>query len=276
MESNNFAFIGGGNMARSLVSGLISSGLDPQFVTVADPSQAQLDLIAESCNVKTATDNKTAIKNADIVVLAIKPQVMREVLADIRDTVVKHRPLIISIAAGITETSLRLALDAETAIVRTMPNTPALVQSGATAMFANQNVSDAQKEKAESVMRSVGIAIWLEDESMLDAVTAVSGSGPAYFFLLMELLERSGRELGLPADAAQKLSLQTAYGAAHMALESTESTAELRQQVTSPGGTTAAALAELEKSGFGEAFVNAVKTACRRATELSKEMEQKN
>ncbi len=275
MESSNFAFIGGGNMAHSLISGLVGSGLDPKYISVADPSQARLDKIAELSPINITTNNMKAADGADIVVLAVKPQVMSQVLPEIRDVIVNGKPLVISIAAGITETSLRKALHQTTAIVRAMPNTPALVQSGATALYANEHVSNAQKVKAESIMRSVGIAIWLDHETMLDAVTAVSGSGPAYFFLLMELLDQAAQELGLPAAAARKLSLQTAYGAAYMALESAESPAELRERVTSPGGTTAAALTELDKSDFSDIFIRAVAAACKRATELSAEMEQK-
>ena len=272
MENTTIAFIGGGNMARSLIGGLISGGCEAARIHVSDPFPDALENLAEKFGVHVTADNAAAASQADVIVLAVKPQVMKAALESIRPAVSQNRPLIISIAAGITEQLITQGLGDGAAVVRTMPNTPALLRCGATALFANDAVSEAQREKAESILRSVGIVRWVEEESQLDAVTAVSGSGPAYFFLLMELLEKAGRDLGLPAETARLLTLQTAYGAARMALESAEDPGRLRERVTSPGGTTAAALNHLADSGFAESFTDAVRAACDRSAELSREI----
>lgn len=272
MENTTIAFIGGGNMARSLIGGLISGGCDARRIRVADPFPEALDSLADKFGVHVTSDNAEVAAQADVIVLAVKPQVMTKALESIRDVVQKNRPLMISIAAGITETLIRTGLGGRAAVVRTMPNTPALLRCGATALYANAEVTEAQREKAESILRSVGIVRWVDAEAQLDAVTAVSGSGPAYFFLLMELLEKAGREMGLPAETARLLTLQTAYGAARMALESAEEPATLRERVTSPGGTTAAALNHLGTTGFAESFTAAVHAAAERSAELSREI----
>ncbi|HEX7029008.1 MAG TPA: pyrroline-5-carboxylate reductase [Gammaproteobacteria bacterium] len=274
MENTTIAFIGGGNMARSLIGGLISGGCEAARIHVADPFPEALENLAEKFGVHITADNVEAASHADVIVLAVKPQVMQAALESIRDAVNRNRPLVISIAAGITESLIRDGLGDGAAVVRTMPNTPALLRCGATALYANDAVTEAQREKAESILRSVGIVRWVEEERQLDAVTAVSGSGPAYFFLLMELLENAGRDLGLPPETARLLTLQTAYGAARMALESAEDPGKLRERVTSPGGTTAAALNHLGKSGFAESFTAAVEAACKRSAELSEEIAQ--
>ncbi|HEX6929900.1 MAG TPA: pyrroline-5-carboxylate reductase [Gammaproteobacteria bacterium] len=272
MENTTIAFIGGGNMARSLIGGLISGGCEADRIHVADPFPEALETLADKFGVHITADNVEAASHADVIVLAVKPQVMQMALESIRDAVSRNRPLVISIAAGITEALIRSGLGGSAAVVRTMPNTPALLRCGATALFANDEVTEAQREKAESILRSVGIVRWVEDERQLDAVTAVSGSGPAYFFFLMELLEKAGRDLGLPAETARLLTLQTAYGAARMALESAEDPGKLRERVTSPGGTTAAALNHLAKTGFEKSFTGAVEAACRRSAALSEEI----
>ncbi|HEX7048068.1 MAG TPA: pyrroline-5-carboxylate reductase [Gammaproteobacteria bacterium] len=274
MENTTIAFIGGGNMARSLIGGLISGGCEAGRIHVADPFPEALENLAEKFGVHITNDNVEAASRADVIVLAVKPQVMQAALESIRAAVNQNRPLMISIAAGITEKLIRTGLGGSAAIVRTMPNTPALLRCGATALYANDEVTEAQREKAESILRSVGIVRWVEEEKLLDAVTAVSGSGPAYFFLVMELLEKAGRDLGLPAETARLLTLQTAYGAARMALESAEDPGTLRERVTSPGGTTAAALNHLDESGFAERFTAAVEAACKRSAELSEEIAQ--
>jgi len=276
MENTTIAFIGGGNMARSLIGGLISGGCDARRIHVADPFPEALDNLAEKFGVHVTDSNEAAAAEADVIVLAVKPQVMRAAVKSIREAVQQNGPLIISIAAGVTEHLVCSSLGGTTAVVRTMPNTPALLRCGATALYANAHVTEAQREKAESILRSVGIVRWVDEEKQLDAVTAVSGSGPAYFFLLMELLEKAGRDLGLPADTARLLTLQTAYGAARMALESAEEPGKLRERVTSPGGTTAAALNHLGETGFAESFTAAVHAACARSAELSREIEEDN
>lgn len=275
MENTTIAFIGGGNMARSLIGGLISGGCEPGRIWVSDPFMEALKHLEEKFGVHVTDDNGKAAAEADVIVLAVKPQVMKQALASMREVAQQNHPLVISIAAGVTEQLISDGLGGNIAVVRSMPNTPALLRAGATALYANSKVTDAQQEKAESILRSVGIVRWVEQERHLDVVTAVSGSGPAYFFLLMELLDKAGQDLGLPAETSRLLSLQTAYGAARMALESAEDPGKLREHVTSPGGTTAAALEHLTAAGFGETFTSAVRAAADRAAALSREIEER-
>ncbi|MGH8514301.1 MAG: pyrroline-5-carboxylate reductase, partial [Gammaproteobacteria bacterium] len=230
------ALIGCGNMGRCLLSGLIANGCSIQRLRVSDVSADRLRLITNRFPISTSTDNTRIVQGADVVVLAVKPEVMKTVATTLAAAIGRQRPLVISIAAGITTRSLSQWLGLEVAIVRAMPNTPALVGSGAAALFANEFVQEQQREIAEFVLRAVGLTVWLDEETLMDAVTAVSGSGPAYFFLLMELVERSAIGMGLPRDLARLLTLQTAFGAAKMALEASVDTATLRNQVTSPGG----------------------------------------
>jgi pyrroline-5-carboxylate reductase len=269
MNDTTLAFIGGGNMASSLIGGLIADGWDPARIRVADASTQQLERLSQRFPVTTTTDNRSAIAQADIIVLAVKPQSMQAVAQELASDSSLQQALVISIAAGIREATLRNWLGAGTAIVRTMPNTPAMVQSGATALFANPAVSDEQRSIAESILRAVGLAIWVADEALMDAVTALSGSGPAYFFLFMESLQQAGCELGLPVKTARLLALQTAFGAAKMALESTEDAATLRQRVTSPGGTTERAIAVLQEGGFEALVSKALQAAAARSRELA-------
>ncbi|HUT40293.1 MAG TPA: pyrroline-5-carboxylate reductase [Gammaproteobacteria bacterium] len=272
MTDMNLTFIGGGNMASSLIGGLIADGWNPATIQASDRDEQQLHRLATRFGIATSADNQAAAAHADIIVLAVKPQVMKSVALDLAETVTQHRPLVISIAAGVRESSLRDWLGADTAIVRTMPNTPALVQSGATALFANPAVTEDQRSIAESIMRAVGLALWVEDENQLDAVTALSGSGPAYFFLFMEALQAGGCKLGLPEDTARLLALQTAFGAAKMALESPEDAAALRRLVTSPGGTTERAISVFQQHGFEELVEQAMQAAAGRSRELAEEI----
>jgi pyrroline-5-carboxylate reductase len=275
MTETTLAFIGGGNMTGSLVGGLIADGWKPARIHVADPDPQQTGRLARRFSVITTADNRTAVKHADAVVLAVKPQVIRAVAEELAPLIKQRHPLVISIAAGIRETSLRDWLGEETAIVRTMPNTPALVQCGATALYANPVVSEEQRNLAESILRAVGLAIWVDDEAMMDAVTALSGSGPAYFFLLMEALTSAGSQLGLPEDTARLLALQTAFGAAKMALESAEDAAKLRRRVTSPGGTTERAIRVFEENNFEGIVLQALRAAADRSRELAAEFGRK-
>ena len=271
MENTTLTFIGGGNMASSLSAGLIADGWDPARLRVADTDEQQLERLADRFSVTTTTDNDRAIDHADVILLAVKPQNMKAVTLELAATVTRQHPLVISIAAGITETALRAWLGNDTAIVRTMPNTPAMVNSGATALYANPAVDNEQRSIAESILRAVGLAIWIDDESLMDAVTALSGSGPAYFFLFMEAMQSAGRELGLPEKAARLLALQTAFGAAKMALESTEDIASLRQRVTSPGGTTEQAINTFQQGNLNALVSKALQAAAKRSRELAKE-----
>ena len=272
MTQPNLSFIGGGNMARSLIGGLIADQWPADRIQATDPNAEQRNRLAASFDIRTGSDNSVAVSTADVVVLAVKPQVMQSVAKDIAAAVQQKQPLVISIAAGIRATDLERWLGGQVALVRCMPNTPALVQSGATALFANTRVSAAQRDLAESILRAVGLTLWLDDEALMDAVTALSGSGPAYFFLMLEALQAAGEQLGLPADAARLLALQTAFGAAKMALESEEDPATLRQRVTSPGGTTERALKTLEDGGLRELMARALTAARDRSRELADQL----
>ena len=267
--SSKITFIGGGNMAGSLIGGLIADGYQSRRITVSDPDRDKLAQLAARFDVYTETDNNAAIEQAEVVVLAVKPQILETVARGIADTVARTRPLVISIAAGIREQALRRWLGDQVALVRSMPNTPAMIQSGATGLHASSEVNDEQRDTAESILRAVGLTRWVEDESLMDAVTAVSGSGPAYFFLIMEAIESAACEMGLEPDTARLLTLQTALGAARMAIESSDSPATLRQKVTSPGGTTEQALKILEEGRLRELFSEALKGAQTRSQELS-------
>ncbi|MBT3813270.1 MAG: pyrroline-5-carboxylate reductase [Gammaproteobacteria bacterium] len=272
MKTKKIGFIGGGNMAHSLISGLIGSGHSAQQIWVADADENKLSSLASSMHVNTSATNDALISAVDVVVLAVKPQVIAEVIQASKASFNKTDVLLVSIAAGINQQSLSKWVGANKAIVRCMPNTPALVQTGATGLHANKNVNEEQHDLAENIMRSVGIAVWVENESELDAVTAVSGSGPAYFFLLMEAMEKSALELGLSQHTAQLLIEQTALGAARIALESNESPGTLRNRVTSPGGTTEQAIKTFEQGGFTELVKQALQAANDRSISLSKEL----
>ncbi|MFO1371268.1 MAG: pyrroline-5-carboxylate reductase [Candidatus Competibacteraceae bacterium] len=269
MKNLPIAFIGGGNMARSLIGGLLAGGGDPDRIWVAEPDAGQREFLRSRFGVHTGADNADIAAKAAVVVLAVKPQIIREVTLRLTPVIQARQPLVISIAAGVREPDLRYWLGGGAlALVRTMPNTPALVGSAATALFANEFVSEERRQLAESLLRAVGVTVWVNDESLLDTVTALSGSGPAYFFLVMEALEQAALNLGLDADIARLLTLQTAFGAAKMALESVESPASLRMRVTSPGGTTEQALAVLRTGEIETLFVKALEAACQRSREL--------
>jgi pyrroline-5-carboxylate reductase len=275
MNNTTLSFIGGGNMAGSLIGGLIADGWDPASIRVSDTDTRQLERLSHRFPITTTTDNNRAVEGADVIVLAVKPQVMEGVALALAASISKGQPLVISIAAGITESTLRQWLGEETAIVRSMPNTPAMVRSGATGMYANPYVKDDQRSVAESILRAVGIVIWVDNETMMDAVTALSGSGPAYIFLFIEALQAAGQELGLSSETAYLLALQTAFGAAKMALESEEDATMLRQRVTSPGGTTERAINILREGGFNEIVSKAMHAAAERSQELAKEFGDK-
>ncbi|MDP1708498.1 MAG: pyrroline-5-carboxylate reductase [Gammaproteobacteria bacterium] len=266
---NTIVFIGGGNMARSLIGGLIADGCTPGKIWVTDPDQDKLNALQRDYAVHTATSNHDAVLHAEILVFAVKPQALKIVACELGPLAQKHRPLVISIAAGIRESALSNWLGGNLALVRAMPNTPALVGSGATAMHANARVSEAQRSQAENILRAVGLTLWLTDESQMDAVTALSGSGPAYFFLVMEALEEAAIRLGLPRDTAHLLTLETAFGAAKMALESSEDCRALRVRVTSPGGTTEQALRVLQEGHIETLFESALRAAHARSVELA-------
>jgi len=273
MNIQKIGFIGGGNMASSLISGLIASGHSPKHLWVSDINPDTLKALAENLNVNTSAGNDAVINEVDVVVLAVKPQTLSSVAKSAAALIQQKKSLVVSIAAGISQHSLSQWLGADTPIVRCMPNTPALVLTGATALHANTKVTDEQRNLAENIMRSVGIALWVNDENELDAVTAVSGSGPAYYFLLMEAMEKAALELGLSEVTARLLVQQTALGAAKIALESSESPEQLRKRVTSPGGTTQRAIETFEQGGFTGLVSKALHAARDRSIEMSKQSE---
>jgi len=267
--SPKIAFIGGGNMASAIVGGLVVQGFGANTITVSDPMPETLARLATIAAVSTTSDNLAAVKAADVVVLAVKPQVMAQVCRPLADTLAHSKPLIISIAAGITLQSLQQWLGDGLAIVRSMPNTPALVRSGATALFGNSHTGARERALADQLLRAIGITVWTDSEAQLDAVTALSGSGPAYFFLVMEAMIAAGTALGLKPEVATQLTLQTALGAAKMAIDSDVDAAELRRRVTSPGGTTLAALTVMEERGLRDIFAQALAAADQRSRELA-------
>ena len=270
--NNTIAFIGAGNMARSLIGGLLSSGYAPASIYASDPDPAQREQAQQAFGIQTYADNNTAAASADTLVLAVKPQSMHEVASALADTVQTRRPLLISIAAGIRIEALQGWLGGRLPIVRCMPNTPALIQSGATGLYANAFVSAEQKQQAQRILDAAGITVWVDAEDQLDAVTALSGSGPAYFFLVMEALEQTGVNMGLETAVARQLALHTALGAAKMALHSEEGPAQLRARVTSPGGTTERAIGILQQGGLEALFEQALQGAKNRCRELSEQL----
>ncbi|MEJ2620267.1 MAG: pyrroline-5-carboxylate reductase [Candidatus Thiodiazotropha sp.] len=269
MKNVKITFIGGGNMATSLIAGLIADEYQSQAITVSDPELDKLSQLAARYGVATEPDNQLAVAQAEIIVLAVKPQIMESVARDLAPALQQNRPLVISIAAGISVAVLSDWLGTDLPLVRSMPNTPAMIQSGATGLYAGATVNENQRNQAESILRSVGMTRWVEDESLIDAITAVSGSGPAYFFLVMEAMEEAAKALGLDEESARLMTLQTALGAARMAIESSGSPALLRQKVTSPGGTTERALGILEAGGLRTLFNDALQGAAERSRELS-------
>jgi pyrroline-5-carboxylate reductase len=270
-DIRRLAFIGGGNMAAALIGGLIKRGLPANRVVAADTSPEQLQKLVRDFGIHAAADNAGAVLGAEAVILAVKPQQMRAVAQGLAPHVAESRPLLISIAAGIPHAALARWFGPRIAVIRTMPNRPALNGFGATGLYAPANVGAANRALAETIMSAVSATVWVEHESQMDTVTALSGSGPAYFFLFMEALEAAAHERGLPRDVAHRLTLETAFGAAQMARHSAESLAALREQVTSKGGTTAAALEVLDAAGLRAIVAHAVAAADRRSAELAAE-----
>ncbi|OTG84659.1 pyrroline-5-carboxylate reductase [Acinetobacter sp. ANC 4648] len=266
----NISFIGGGNMAQALIGGLISRGLPATRITVSDPVEKVRQLLQEK-DVQVTNDNITAIQDADIVVLAVKPQVLGTILKSLNG-LCDHK-LIISIVAG-AEINTIAALIGTERIVRVMPNTPALVQTGAHGMYATEAVDAKDRELATQVLAATGLTLWVSSEAQIDAVTAVSGSGPAYFFYMMESMIRAGKNLGLDEKVATALTLQTALGAAQMAITSANSPAELRKNVTSPNGTTQAALEVFDRAQISQNIQTALAAAQKRSQELAQELSE--
>lgn len=271
-DSPRLAFVGGGNMARSIIGGLLDAGHPAESIAVGEPNAEARARLAELGPLMLPEDNASVVAGADLVVLAVKPQVMREVVTPLAGPIAEAGAVVMSIAAGIECSMLEKWLG-PCPIVRCMPNTPALLGAGATGLYATGAVTDAGRRLATAVMEAVGTVVWVEEEALIDAVIAVSGSGPAYYFLLMEKMVATGVELGLEESTARALVLQTALGAARMANESGVAPADLRRQVTSPGGTTAAAIAAFEDGDLGALVERAMRDATVRAAELARELD---
>jgi pyrroline-5-carboxylate reductase len=262
-------FVGAGNMASSLICGLLVTGFPAQRLWAADPDAQQLSRLSDYQGIHLTSDNAEMVRQADVVVLAVKPQVLAEIVKPLHEALLAASTLVISIAAGVNSAALNQWMP-DVPVIRCMPNTPALVGQGVTGLFATSTVSDQQKQAAEMIMQAVGKTVWLENETLIDSVTAVSGSGPAYFFLMMEAMEAAAVNLGLTPEIARLLVQQTALGAATMVAETGESPAQLRRNVTSPGGTTEQALDIFEQHHFKSVVAEALQGAHDRSIELSK------
>lgn len=265
------AFIGSGNMSGAVIGGMVSSSFSGDQITACAPSAKNIQLLAQKYSVLTSHDNGATAATADVVVLGVKPQMLKEVALELREHLA-HKPLIVSLAAGIPMASLSRWLGDDLAIIRSMPNTPSLVGAGACGLFANSHCNDSQRQLAEQMLSAVGICQWLEREELIDSVIAVSGSGPAYFFLAMEAMIDAGVAQGLDREAATELTLQTAFGAAKLAQSSDVDVAELRRRVTSPGGTTAQAIAYFEEHGIRQLFSGAMDACSNRAKVMAEEL----
>ncbi|HYD62864.1 MAG TPA: pyrroline-5-carboxylate reductase [Noviherbaspirillum sp.] len=270
MQGNlKIGFIGGGNMASALIGGLAGKLTDGANIHVVDPSAAALQKLQEQFGVTTAQQTDAALAKCDVVVLAVKPQQMKDVVQQLKPYISSQ--LVLSIAAGIRAVDLSRWLGGHDAIVRTMPNTPALIGKGITGMVAMAGVSKAQREAADAIMCAVGATVWLDDESLIDPVTAVSGSGPAYVFYFIEAMQQAAQEMGLTVEQGTQLAIATFVGASQLAAQSTEPVSVLRDRVTSKGGTTYAALTSMDGSGVKDAIVKALKAAAARGKELGQE-----
>jgi pyrroline-5-carboxylate reductase len=272
MHTEGITFVGGGNMARSLIGGLVGQSVAPEQIRVLDPDPDAAARIQSLWGVTVTKDPAAALADTDTVVVAVKPQVVQTAIPAIREHLPDGRPLVISVAAGTQTSTLTGLIRRPLPVIRAMPNTPALLGCGATALFAAPGVNANEKERAEHILRSAGLVVWVDDERQMDAVTAVSGSGPAYFFYLMEHLLAGAVAEGLPEETARLLVMETALGAAKMALESEDDIATLRRRVTSPGGTTEAAIDSLRKDGFGAAVGRAVAAAADRSRALAADL----
>jgi pyrroline-5-carboxylate reductase len=264
------AFLGGGNMASALIGGLVAKGIDARTISVIEPSPVARERLAARYPVHIATAPDAAVQGSDTLVLAVKPQDMRAALASLAGNV--RGKLVVSIAAGVKLEALSRWLGGHRKLVRCMPNTPALIGAGITGLHALPEVSAEERKKAEAILGAVGEVVWLDEERLLDPVTAVSGSGPAYVFWFIEQLASSGERLGIPRATALKLALNTVLGAAKLAASSEKSPSELKKDVTSKGGTTEAALKVFDEEKLAERFARALEAASRRSAELGAEL----
>lgn len=264
----NYAFIGGGNMARALIAGMLQAGVASDQIIVSEPFAETRNALLRDFPIQVVESNRDAAAQGSIWILAIKPQMLSQVGTELAELSNQTKPLLISILAGITLDALKQKLPG-TCAVRAMPNTPALLKAGITALCAGQDVSLPQRAQAEALLKVCGQTVWMESESLMDTVTATSGSGPAYFFLLMEAMIDAAQSQGMPAETARRLVIETAFGAALMARQSEESVAQLRARVTSPGGTTQAAVECFERLDFRRHVSQALEAARARGAELA-------
>ncbi|WP_407275504.1 pyrroline-5-carboxylate reductase [Halothiobacillus sp. DCM-1] len=267
MLSAHIGFIGGGNMATALIEGLQQHPANGRHIVVADPNAARREALSRQYGVVVTEENHQAATGAEVIVLAVKPAAVPAVAHALSQQLTPDQ-LVVSVAAGITVDALQRWLGGHAAVVRAMPNTPAMVGCGATGLFAPADLSAAHRDMAESLMRSVGLVQWVADEALMDVVTALSGSGPAYVFLVMEAMQSAAEQLGLPAETARLLTLETVYGAARLAMTAAEPPSVLRARVTSPNGTTERGIAALETAGLRQAFASALTAAHARSVEL--------
>jgi pyrroline-5-carboxylate reductase len=260
-------FIGGGNMGEAMLSAILGKGLStPQAISVSDISEARRQYLGQEYGIAVTSSNRLAVTKGEVVVLAIKPQNLAEVMAELKGQL-KSTQLVLSIVAGARINTLCLGLN-HSCVVRAMPNTPAQIGEGISVWTATAEVTEQQKEWAGSILGAMGKKIYVDDEKYIDMATAVSGSGPAYIFLMLESLVDAAVHIGLPHDMAQELVLETMLGSGHFVQKSGKSLAELRRMVTSPGGTTAEALLQLENGGFFDLVMQAVSAAYNKAKRL--------
>ena len=264
-------FIGAGNMAYAIIKGLLNNGFDANQINISDPNEELLRNRESELKVSTYSDNASLLSNSDVIFFAVKPQVLSNVCLELKG-IVKSKHLFVSIVAGIRSSDINRWLGGNFSLIRTMPNTPALFQSGVTGLFANELVDNEQKSLVSSILSSVGECFWVNEEKLIDAITAISGSGPAYFFLLMESMKQAGMALGLDEETANSLSIQTAYGASLMANKTGKDSRTLRAEVTSPNGTTQSAIESFQDQNFEGIVANATRAAYDRAREISNEL----
>lgn len=264
-------FIGAGNMAYALIKGLLNNGFNANQINISDPNEELLRNRESELKVSTYSDNASLLSNSDVIFFAVKPQVLSNVCLELKG-IVKSKHLFVSIVAGIRSSDINRWLGGNFSLIRTMPNTPALFQAGVTGLFANELVDNEQKSLVSSILSSVGECFWVNEEKLIDAITAISGSGPAYFFLLMESMKQAGMALGLDEETANSLSIQTAYGASLMANKTGKDSRTLRAEVTSPNGTTQSAIESFQDQNFEGIVANATRAAYDRARELSNEL----
>lgn len=271
MSTPVIAIIGAGNMGSSLIGGLIQKEHPRHHLWAADQNEHQLMALKERYGIQTTLDNKKAAENADAVILAVKPNLCISIAQALHPVINNRQPLIISIAAGISVVSLQKALPDQTAIVRAMPNIAALINQGASGAYANAHVTEAQHAVADMILRATGLVVWVNDENLIHVITALSGSGPAYFFLVIDAMQKAAKSLGLPEETARLLAAQTALGAAQMILQGDTSVTDLIKRVASPGGTTEKALSVLESEKIREIFQKTLEAATLRSRELAKD-----